>query len=220
MRKVSAHPHPAFPPTRHHCHSPNQHSFCSGVPNTSRNRGCCWNHSAEKFQSSLPTRFSPGRDAAASREGCVFQVFLFLKLSPELGHTKLNYPKRLNSLPVMSTPTLPKHFYSTQPEDSWGCCGSLEQPGPAQCQRPSCSHTPCTPQTRAWPHLEMEAGSWSGTSLNQQLQRCQEGDPLPSQSCTRRRTDTGCTASSASWPRCSTCPRSGWWPAHATSCSC
>lgn len=49
-----------------------------------------------------------------------FYVFFFLKLSPELGHTKLNYAKRLNSLPVSSTSTLAKHFYSTQPENRGG----------------------------------------------------------------------------------------------------
>lgn len=43
---------------------------------------------------------------------------------------------------------------------------------------------------------------------------------LPSPSCTRRQTDTGCTASWASWRCCWMYPRSGCWTAHATSCSC
>lgn len=43
---------------------------------------------------------------------------------------------------------------------------------------------------------------------------------LPSPSYTHRQTSTGCTASWASWRSCLTCPRSGWWTARATSCSC
>lgn len=157
----------------------------------------------------------------ADRCVCVLLGFPFSQaLSRAWTHkTELSQEAQLPPRLIHSHITKAFLFHTTR-----GQLGLLWQFGPAwppaQCQRPSCSHTPCTPPARAWPHLEMEAGSWSGISLNQQLQRCQEGGPLPARSCTRRRTDTGCTASSASWPRCSTCPRSGWWPAHATSCSC
>lgn len=76
------------------------------------------------------------------------------------------------------------------------------------------------------PYQVRVAGSWPASCCPLQpcccccCCCCRPAALLPSPSCTRRRTDTGCTASWASWPSCWTYPRSGWWTARATSCSC
>lgn len=76
------------------------------------------------------------------------------------------------------------------------------------------------------PYQVRVAGSWPASCCPLQpcccchCCCCLPAAPLPSPSYTRRQTDTGCTASWASWRRCWMCPRSGWWTARATSCSC
>ena len=70
------------------------------------------------------------------------------------------------------------------------------------------------------PYQAREAGSWAGTSWNQQLQRCLGEGLLPVRSCTQRHRDTGCTAFSRSWQHCLRCRHWGWSQVPATSCSC
>lgn len=77
----------------------------------------------------------------------------------------------------------------------------------------------CDLQTWRWgAHLGWEAGSWAD-SFWCPCWRSPGAGPRHARSCTRRRTNIGCTVSWANWPRCLTCPRSGWWPAPSTSCS-
>lgn len=75
------------------------------------------------------------------------------------------------------------------------------------------------------PYQVRVAGSWPASCCPLQLCYCcccccLPAALLPSPSCTHRRTDTGCTASWVSWRSCWMYPRSGWWTARATSCSC
>lgn len=75
------------------------------------------------------------------------------------------------------------------------------------------------------PYQVRVAGSWPASCCPLQLCCCCYcccllAALLPAPSYTRRRTDTGCTASWASWRSCWTYPHSGWWTARATSCSC
>lgn len=75
------------------------------------------------------------------------------------------------------------------------------------------------------PYQVRGAESWLASCCPLQLCCCCNcccllGALLLSPSYTRRQTDTGCTASWASWRSCWMCPCSSWWTAHATFCFC
>lgn len=75
------------------------------------------------------------------------------------------------------------------------------------------------------PYQVRGAESWLASCCPLQLCCCCNcccllGALLLSPSYTRRQTDTGCTASWASWRSYWMCPCSSWWTAHATFCFC